>query len=94
MIINFLSNRLNLSVVQFILYSMLVYAMSQYGMNIGRIILFIIVVWGIQFIARIKAIADGLVMRQLMLDHKLEANEIIERIKKQAEEDRKNDNIN
>ena len=94
MIINFLSNRVNLSVVQFILYSMLVYAMSQYGMNIGRIILFIIVVWGIQFIARIKAVADGLVMRQLMLDHKLDANDIIKKMKEQTEQHKRNDDIN
>ena len=46
---------------------------------------------GIQFITRIKAVSDGMVFRQLMSDHNMKANEIVERIKEEAEKIKKED---
>ena len=53
-----------------------------------------ILLYGIQFITRTKGVADGMVFRQLMLDHSMKANEIVEKIKEQAEEAKKNNDIN
>jgi uncharacterized protein (DUF433 family) len=48
----------------------------------------------IQFLTRIKAVADGMMFRQLMDDFDLDANDIVQKIKEQAQEARKNNDIN
>ena len=92
-IISFLSSRVNITLVQCVLYLMVGYIMGQHLNWIQFIIVFIILL-GIQFITRLKAVADGMVFRQLMVDHKMDANEIVKKIKEQAEEAKKNNELN
>ena len=93
MISKIISNRTNLTVLQCILYIIVGYIMSQHLDLIQMGIMFILL-YGIQFITRTKGVADGMVFRQLMLDHSMKANEIVEKIKEQAEEAKKNNDIN
>ena len=83
-IINFLSNRTNLTVFQCMLYLMIGYIMGQYLTWIKLGIMFILL-FGIQFITRIKSVSDGMVFRQLMEHHGMKANEIVRRIKEEAD---------
>ena len=79
-IINFLSSRTNLTIFQCILYGIIGYIMGGYltwtQMAIMFAILFII-----QFITRTKAVADGMVFRQIMIDNEVGANEIVRRMR-------------
>ena len=93
MIIKFLSNRINLTVIQCILYFMIGYIMGEHLNWIQLCIVFILLL-GIQFITRVKAVSDGMVFRQLMVDHKMKANEIVEKIKEQAEQAKRDNDIN
>jgi|TARA_Y100000034_G_scaffold109882_1_gene141570 hypothetical protein len=45
----------------------------------------------IQFITRTKAVADGMMFRQLMMDGQVDANEIVKMIKKETEKIKKQD---
>jgi len=83
-IVNFLSNRTNLTLVQCMLYLIIGYVMGQYLDWIRMIIMFILLL-GIQWITRIKAVADGMVFRQLIEHHGMDANEIVKRIKEEAD---------
>ena len=76
------------------MYSMIAYIMLQYGMNILEMVIVFSLLFTIQFLTRIKAVADGMMFRQLMDDFDLDANDIVQKIKEQAEEARKNNDIN
>ncbi len=89
-IINFLSNRTNLTVFQCMLYLMIGYIMGQYLTWIKLGIMFILL-FGIQFVTRVKAVADGMVFRQLMEHHGMKANEIVQKIKEEADQMKKDD---
>ena len=93
MIIKFLSNRINLTAIQCILYFMIGYIMGEHLNWIQLCVVFILLL-GIQFITRVKAVSDGMVFRQLMVDHKMKANEIVEKIKEQAEQAKRDNDIN
>ena len=93
MITKFISNRTNLTIVQCILYLIIGYIMGQH-LNLIQMGIMFILLFGIQFVTRTKGVADGMVFRQLMLDHKMKANEIVEKIKEQAKEAKKNNDIN
>ena len=45
----------------------------------------------IQFITRTKAVADGMVIRQIMVDNQLSANEILNKMKQEQDKINKND---
>ena len=93
MINDFASNRTNLTILQFIIYGIISYVFyALFGW--GKLSIILILVYVLQFITRVKGVADGMVIRQIMLDNKLKANEVIEKIKKEAENARKNNNIN
>ena len=83
-IVNFLSNRLNLTIVQCMLYLIIGYVMGQY-LDWVRMIIMFILLFGIQFITRIKAVADGMMFKQLMEHHGMDANEIVRRMKEEAD---------
>jgi hypothetical protein len=68
--------------------------MLQYSMSILEMIIVFSLLLTIQFLTRIKAVADGMMFRQLMDDFDLDANDIVQRIKEQAKEARKNNDIN
>ena len=93
MITKFISNRTNLTIVQCILYLIIGYIMGQH-LNLIQMGIMFILLFGIQFVTRTKGVADGMVFRQLMLDHSMKANEIVEKIKEQAKEAKKNNDIN
>ena len=82
--INFLSNRTNLTLVQCMIYLIIGYVMGQY-LDWTKMILMFILLLGIQWITRIKAVADGMVFRQLIEHHGMNANEIVQRIKEEAD---------
>jgi len=84
MIINFLSSRANLTVFQCMLYLMVGYIMGQHLGWLQLIGMFIIMLC-IQFITRIKAVADGMVFHQLIEHHGMDVNEIVKRIKEEAD---------
>ena len=48
-----------------------------------------IIMFLIQFITRTKAVADGMVFRQIMVDNKMDANDIVERMKEDIEKENK-----
>ena len=91
---NFVSNRTHLSIIQFLMYSMIAYIMLQYGMSILEMVIVFSLLLTIQFLTRIKAVADGMMFRQLMTDYEMDANDIVQKIKEQAQEARKNNDIN
>ena len=91
---NFVSNRTHLSIIQFLMYSMIAYIMLQYSMSVLEMIIVFSLLLTIQFLTRIKAVADGMMFRQLMTDYEMDANDIVQKIKEQAQEARKNNDIN
>ena len=78
-IINFLSSRTNLTIFQCILYGIIGYIMGGHLTWIQMIILFVIL-FIIHFITRTKAVADGMVFRQIMIDNTIDANEIVRKL--------------
>ena len=76
------------------MYSMIAYIMLQYGMNILEMVIVFCLLAAIQFLTRIKAVADGMMFRQLMTDFDLDANDIVQKIKEQVEEAKRNNDIN
>ena len=79
-IIVFLSNRINLTIFQCLLYFIVGYIMGQHLTWIELSVMFVIM-FGIQFITRTKAVADGMVFKQMMVDLDCDANEVVERMK-------------
>ena len=89
-IINFLSNRTNLTLVQYVLYLIIGYIMSQY-LDWTKMIIMFILLFGIQWMTRIKAVADGMVFKELIEHHDMNANEIVQKMKDEAEKINKED---
>ena len=90
MITGFLSNRWNLTIFQCILYFIIGWIMGEY-LTWPKLGLMFIVMMTIQFITRTKAVADGMMFRQIMLDSKVEANDIIKMMKKEQDKINKRD---
>ena len=84
MLTRFLSSRTNLTIFQCLLYFVIGYIMGEY-LTWPKLGLMFVVMLMIQFITRTKAVADGMMFRQIMVDSNIDANEIIRRIKKEAE---------
>ena len=84
-LIAFLSSRANLTIFQCILYFIIGHIMGQY-LSWGELGIMFIVMFLIQFITRTKAVADGMMFRQMMLDNQVSANEIIRKMKKDMDE--------
>ena len=89
-IVNFLSSRTNLTLVQCMLYLIIGYVMGQY-LDWFRMILMFVLLFGIQFITRTKAVADGMMFGQLMEHHGMDANEIVRRMKDEVDKMNKED---
>ena len=83
-IINFLSNRTNLTIVQCIIYLIIGYVMGQY-LDWTRLVIMFILLLGAQWITRIKAVADGMVFHELIEHHGMDVNEIVKRMKEEAD---------
>ena len=89
-IINFLSSRGNLTIFQCILYGIVGYVMGQH-LDWARLVLMLLVMYLIQFITRTKAVADGMMFREMMIDLDVGANEIVTKLKEESERLKKND---
>ena len=89
-IINFLSNRINLTIFQCLLYFIVGYIMGEY-LTWPKLVLMFMVMLGIQFITRTKAVADGMVFREMMINLDTDANEIVKRMKEEADRMNKED---
>ena len=89
-IINFMSSRWNLTIFQCILYGIVGYVMGEHLTWLELVLMFAVMLC-IQFITRTKAVADGMMFRQMMMDHQVDANEIVKMIKKEADRMNKND---
>ena len=90
MITNFLSNRTNLTIFQCILYFIIGYIMGEY-LTWGKLILMFMVMLCIQFITRTKAVADGMMFRQMMIDIECDSNEFLQHMKDQVDNIKKKD---
>ena len=83
----FLSSRWNLTIFQCILYFIVGWIMGEHLTWIEMGVMFVVMLC-IQFITRTKAVADGMVFREIMIDNQIDANEVIQKMKKQAKKDR------
>ena len=84
MLANFLSSRTNLTIFQCVFYLMIGYIMGQHFSWVELGIVFILL-FGIQFVTRVKAVSDGMVFGHMMKKNNMKANEIVERMKKDVE---------
>ena len=84
MLTRFLSNRTNLTIFQCLLYFIIGYIMGEY-LTWPKLGLMFIIMLGIQFITRTKAVADGMVLRQIMTDIDCDANELAEKMKREVD---------
>ena len=80
-IINFMSSRTNLTIFQCLLYFIIGWMLGDYltWMQFGIIFVMLLC---IQFITRTKAVADGIMFRQIMLDNQVDANDIVKEMQK------------
>ena len=81
-IINFMSNRWNLTIFQCILYFIIGWVMGEHLTWVELSVMFIVML-GIQFITRTKAVADGMVIGHLMKEHNIQTNKFIQHMKKE-----------
>ena len=84
MIARFLSSRTNLTIFQCLLYFIIGYIMGEY-LTWPKLGLMFVVMFLIQFITRTKAVADGIMFRQMMIDLDCDTNEFLERMKKEVD---------
>jgi len=78
----FLSNRWNLTIFQCILYFIIGWVMGEHLTWVELSVMFIVML-GIQFITRTKAVADGMVIGHLMKEHNIQTNKFIQHMKKE-----------
>ena len=90
MISNFLSSRINLTILQCVCYFVIGYIMGEY-LNWTQLGIMYVLLFGIQFITRTKAVADGMMFRQMMLDSQVSANDIIKKMKQEMDRLNKDD---
>jgi len=64
--------------------------MGQY-LDWTKMIIMFILLFGIQWMTRIKAVADGMVFKELIEHHDMNANEIVQRMKDEVEKMNKED---
>ena len=81
-IINFMSSRGNLTIFQCILYFIIGWVMGEHLTWVELSVMFIVML-GIQFITRTKAVADGMVIGHLMKEHNIQTNKFIQHMKKE-----------
>ena len=89
----FISSRNNVTILQCLLYGMMGVILGNVGLSWQEILFICVLMIGIQFITRIKAVADGMVMNQLMNDHSMQANDIIQRMKEEADKIKQEDDV-
>ena len=91
MMANFLSNRFNLNLLHIVLYIVIGIALYN-SMDWTRILMISSLIIVTNVISHVKGTANGMVYRELMLHHDLQANEILQKIREEAEK-AKNDDL-
>ena len=86
----FMSNRTNLTIVQCLLYFLIGYIMGQY-LSWPKLFSMYIILLGIQFITRTKAVADGMMFKHLMDEQQIQTNEFLKHMKREADRINKKD---
>ena len=89
-ITNFLSSRFNLTIFQCLLYFVIGWVMGEY-LTWPKLGLMFVVMLCIQFITRTKAVADGMMFREMMIHSQVDANEIVKRMKEETDRMNKED---
>ena len=89
-IIAFMSNRWNLTIFQCLLYFIVGWVMGEHLTWLELGVMFIVMLM-IQFITRTKAVADGMILKQIMNDLNVDSNEIIQRMKEETDKINKED---
>ena len=80
-ITNFLSSKLNLTILQCVLYFILGYMFrDKYGWS--QIAIIFVILFGIQFITHIKGVSQGMMMFKLMEEDRHQLIQYIKRIEK------------
>jgi len=54
----------------------------------GKMFIMFIIMFLIQVITRTKAVADGMVFRQIMMDNQMDANDIVKKMKEEIEKNK------
>ena len=83
-ITRFLSSKANLTIFQCLLYFVVGYIMGEY-LTWPKLGLMFVVMFGIQFITRVKGVADGMMMRQMMMDLECDSNEFLQHMKDEVD---------
>ena len=91
-IMNFLNSRNNLTIFQCLLYFIVGYVMGEHLTWIKLGLMFAIM-FLIQFITRTKAVADGMMFRQMMMDLNCNVNEIAKRMKNEIDKINKENDL-
>ena len=89
-ITRFLSSKANLTIFQCLLYFVVGYIMGEY-LTWPKLGLMFVIMFGIQFITRTKAVSDGIMFRQMMIDLDCDASEISRRMKEEIDKIDKED---
>ena len=90
---NFLSSRTNLTVFQCLLYFIIGHIIGRY-LSWAEMGMMFVLMFLIQFITRTKAVADGMVFRQMMIDLDCDANEIAKRLQNDVDKLMDEDELN
>ena len=81
-IMNFLSLKPNVFIIQLIIYFMIGWIMSDH-LTIGQFILMFVIILVLQVLTRIQGVADGMVLNQLMHDKIEPDNELRQQVMKE-----------
>ena len=78
-----MSSKLNLTILQCILYFMIGWMMGEH-LTWGKLLIMFLVLLGIQIITHIKAVSMGMMFNQLMQDD-IKFNKFIKKLKEESE---------
>ena len=89
---NFLSSKLNLTILQCILYFVLGYMLREHY-SWGQFGIIFIVLLGIQFITHIKGVSHGMMLHQILQDEQHHFMKYIKNLKKLDKDDNIEDDL-
>ena len=85
MITNFLSSKLNLTILQCILYVVVGYLIKE-NYTWGQFIIVFILLFGIQFITHIKGVSHGMFIHQMMQEENHKIIKFLKKLNKDTKE--------
>lgn len=87
-ITNFLSTKINLIILQCILYCVLGYILRDYSWQ--QCIIIFTILLGIQFITRLMGVAHGMMLHQFMVDGQYDMMKFIKKMKENNKDEKPN----